>query len=468
MFTQAPAVSLAFVSGPFKISEVLGEGAFGAVFVARVVDDPLQRKIALKVLKAEYSTNPKVLNRARDEARLLSRIQHPSIVRVERLVDLDDRPALVMELVHGVSLKRLLDRYPEGLPVAVALQVIRQTCIALHVAYHEGFGDDKRPLRVIHRDIKPSNMLLSVHGELKVVDFGIATGQFAERESETESLVMGSRPYMAPERLDGATDTPAVDIYSAGMSLFELLAGKPLNLSINPGSHQRTLTEGLDRLNLRGLPADASEDLRQLMRRMCSYEEDFRPSARDAATALGSILEKMGGGELLSLPDFARDVVVPLYNARPRYPVDSRHEMFGLVQRESTPTMSRQVTKRPVLFLSALLVLVLVLASLSLAKARRARTENRVQREAATLASVMVWIPSEVTARVGTSMLAAPGVLRLPPGPAELDLTDGNTVLTCPFDVRDGIAIRYVVDAGRPSISINDGPAVACHPAESH
>lgn len=273
---------------------------------------------------------------------------------------------------------------------------------------------------------------------------------------------------MAPERLDGATDTPAVDIYSAGMSLFELLAGKPLNLSINPGSHQRTLTEGLDRLNLRGLPADASEDLRQLMRRMCSYEEDFRPSARDAATALGSILEKMGGGELLSLPDFARDVVVPLYNARPRYPVDSRHEMFGLVQRESTPTVSRQVTKRPVLFLSTLLVLVLVLASLSLAKARRARTENRVQREAATLASVMVWIPSEVTARVGTSMLAAPGVLRLPPGPAELDLTDGNTVLTCPFDVRDGIAIRYVVDAGRPSISINDGPAVACHPAESN
>ena len=74
-------------AGPFEILEILGEGSFGTVCVARVTGDPLRRKVALKILKGAYTRNDKILNRTRDEARLLSRISHPNIVRVERLMD---------------------------------------------------------------------------------------------------------------------------------------------------------------------------------------------------------------------------------------------------------------------------------------------------------------------------------------------------------------------------------------------
>src|SRR5687768_12433884 len=192
--------------GPYEILEILGEGSFGTVCVGRAQNDPSKRKVALKVLKPAYTNNKKILNRTRDEARLLSQISHPNIVRVEALARFNSRTTMVMEYVEGVSLDQLLIRFKDGLPGAVGIEVTRLMCLALHVAFAEAIGEDGRPMRVIHRDIKPSNVLLSVHGEVKVVDFGIAKGEFEGREAETESVVMGSRPYMAPERLDGMND----------------------------------------------------------------------------------------------------------------------------------------------------------------------------------------------------------------------------------------------------------------------
>ncbi|MEO0601056.1 MAG: serine/threonine-protein kinase, partial [Myxococcota bacterium] len=270
-------------AGPFEILEILGEGSFGTVCVARVSTDPLRRKVALKILKGAYATNEKILNRTRDEARLLSAINHPNIVRVERLMEIAGRPVVVMEHVQGVSLDQLLLRFKEGLPGAIALEVVRQTCLALHIAYAEALGDDGRPLRVIHRDIKPSNVMLSIHGEVKVLDFGIARGEFEGREARTESVVMGSRPYMAPERLDGIADSQAVDVYSAGMSLFELLTGRPMSLSINPVSHDQAMNRQLQYVHIQGMSNPAVEDLRDLIRRMCAYTRDYRPSAADCA-----------------------------------------------------------------------------------------------------------------------------------------------------------------------------------------
>ena len=309
-------------SGPFEILEVLGDGAFGAVFVARLTADPLKRLVAIKVLKAEYASNPKVLHRTRDEARLLSQLHHPNIVRVERLLEIENRPVLVMELVRGVSLKRLLERYRTGLPASVAMEVIRQTCVALHVAYNHAVSADGRPLRVIHRDIKPSNMLLSIHGQLKVVDFGIATGRFAGREAHTESVVMGSRPYMAPERLDGAADTPAVDIYSAGMSLLELLTGRVMNLSINPSHHDRTLAKILDVIKTDALPAVAVDDLRRLIRRMLSYDADYRPNAHDVAAELGRLIATIDPAYFVSLDKCAAEDVEALLAGREKVNLD--------------------------------------------------------------------------------------------------------------------------------------------------
>ncbi len=458
---------------PFEILDVLGEGAFGAVCVARWINDPLQRQVALKVLKPEYVSNPKVLQRTRDEARLLSKLHHPNIVTVEALHEVDERPILVMELVRGLDLKTLLRRSPYGIPASVAMEVVRTTCVALQAAY-EAPGDDGKPMRVIHRDIKPSNMLLTIHGTLKVVDFGIATGQFEGRESRTDSLVMGSRPYMAPERLDRSPDTPAVDIYSAGMSLYELITGHTMPLSVIPSQHDKSMGEHLEQLKPPGLAPAATLDLRRLLQRMCAYDIGFRPSARESALELGRLLDGLDPAHRITLDDFARDVVEPLYQERKRVPLkvalgklqDKELITHALASRPSASGKgSRRRTfdlqLRPAVFIGAVLGLVASSSGAAVSKYFRSHTPRT--NVVASTAGVRVWFPRDAHARVGTQSLAVPGTLNVPPGRQELDLTfdDGRT-LRCSFEAADGVAARYVVERGVGGVSIDDGPAAPC------
>ncbi len=459
---------------PFEILDVLGEGAFGAVCVARMREDPLRRLVAIKVLKPSYANNPKVLHRFRDEARLLSRLQHPHIVRVEQLVQEAARPFVIMELVRGLDARTVLRKQPRGLPAYVAMEIIRRTCIALHAAWHEASTQDGAPLRVIHRDIKPSNLLLSVHGQLKVADFGIATGQFDDREAMTDSLVMGSRAYMAPERLDGSRDTPAVDVYSAGMTLFEMLTGRVMGLSVNPGTHDRTLARQLERLTVEGMSQDHLSDLHRLLHRMCAYDPELRPSALVCATELERLQIGMPDSARTTLEEFANDVVQPMYEDRKRVPL--RKAIAALEDSElldaaaqtaierPPPPPTPEMHKRPALFLGTLLGATLTLSVLAAEKAwTLANTERSMEGPTADQVRVRFWFPSEATARVGALALSFPGLMTLPMGEHELDLTfeDGRTVV-CLFEARQGAAVRYVVDQGQDAISVDDADAIPC------
>ncbi|MCB9664527.1 MAG: serine/threonine protein kinase [Alphaproteobacteria bacterium] len=474
---------------PFEVLEILGEGAFGAVCIARMKNDPLERQVAIKVLKQEYAKNPKVLHRTRDEARLLSRLHHPNIVTVEQLIEIEGRPILVMELVRGPDLKTLLRRHGAGLPPSVAMECVRQTCVALHIAYNEAVGDDGRALRVIHRDIKPSNMLLSVHGQLKVVDFGIATGRFSGRESKTDSVVMGSRPYMAPERLDRGNDTPAVDIYGAGMSLYELLTGNTMPLSVNPSSHDRSLTEHLLRLELPGMTALVNEDLRQLVRRMCAYDVDLRPTARDAANELGRLIDAVDPAHRLSLEEFAKQAVEPLYQDRKKVPLRvavgrledkelltgalGSERPAGLPQAEADPRTRSprprprgrrtEFARQPMIFLGAIFGMVTGVGAIAANKATSAQDRAAARAAASDRTQVRVWFPSDVGARLGTHALTTPGPVPVSSGVQDLELflDDGRT-LTCKFEARPGMTVRYVVERGSGGISIDDGPVFPC------
>ncbi|MCB9682000.1 MAG: serine/threonine protein kinase [Alphaproteobacteria bacterium] len=462
---------------PFEVLEILGEGAFGAVCVARMTNDPLQRQVAIKVLKQEYASNPKVLQRTRDEARMMSTLHHPNIVGVEQLIEVEGRPVLVMELVRGLDLKSILRRSPYGVPASVAMEVVRQACVALHVAYEEAVGDDGKPMRIIHRDIKPSNMLLSVHGQLKVVDFGIATGQFSGRESRTDSIVMGSRPYMAPERLDRSPDTPGVDIYSAGMSLYEVMTGHVMPLSINPSSHDKSMTEHLDALTAPGMTAEALDDLRRLIRRMCAYDATFRPSARDAGAELGRLIDSMDPAYRITLEAFAREVVEPLYTERKPVPLrvavkrlEDNKLLTGAIRSHPAkrpPLRSPELHRRPAVFLGGVFGLVAALGGIAAHKLMIELDEADGTAVAET-ARVQFWFPSDARAQVGPRSLMLPGSLELPSGSTELDLSfnDGRRI-TCRFHALPGTAVRYVVDHGHDAVSVDDGPAIPCHGANA-
>ena len=466
-------------AGPFEIIEILGEGSFGTVCVARVTGDPLRRKVALKILKGTYARNQKILNRTRDEARLLSRISHPNIVRVERLMDVSGRPVVVMEHVQGVSLDQLLMRFKEGLPGAVAIELIRQTCLALHVAYNETAGDDGRPLRVIHRDIKPSNILLSIHGEVKVVDFGIAKGEFDGREAHTESVVMGSRPYMAPERLDGVSDSPAVDVYSAGMSLYELLTGRTMSLSINPVTHEQAMNRQLKYIRVEGMSDASLEDLRDLLRRMCAYDRDYRPTALEGARQLEQCLYAIDSRHRSGLEEFARTTVLPIYESRPRItPEDAvqrsaeddfLREVTGQLTQTGATSSTVALAWTPYLFVGVLALVVAILGALATYKViNQDAASASVAADAVAAAPdgkvrIKVWFPTDAQARIGGRVMTTPDWVDVLPGTTQMELDfDSGEVLNCTFDAAAGIAVRYVVEEGAGAISVDDGQALPC------
>lgn len=458
-------------AGPFEILEVLGEGSFGTVCVARVNGDPLRRKVALKILKVAYTKNQKILNRTRDEARMLSRINHPNIVRVERLIELGGRPVVVMEHVQGSSLDQLLLRFKEGLPASVALEVVRQTCMALHIAFNEALGDDGRPMRVIHRDIKPSNVMMSIHGEVKVLDFGIARGEFEGREADTQSVVMGSRPYMAPERLDGISDSPAVDVYSAGMSLFELLAGRTMSLSINPVTHDQAMNRQLAYLKLPGLGERAVEDVRAVLRRMCAYDRDHRPSAIDVARDIEQCLYALDPDQRITLEEFARTTVLPIYEARPRITPEEAATSAGDEEllREVTgqidvPTKGHRrelIAYTPYLFVGVLAAVVLLLSSAVLY--RRATSGGGGVPGGV---NVRVFLPRDAQGRAGEAFLATSGTIQVVAGRSVLEvLFDDGRNYECGFDAHEGTNVQFV--EAEQGIRVDRGFVVPCSLASS-
>lgn len=470
-------------AGPFEILEILGEGSFGTVCVARVSTDPLRRRVALKILKGAYASNKKILNRTRDEARLLSRINHKNIVRVERLMEVGNRPVVVMEHVQGPSVDALLLRFKDGLPAAIALEITRQTFIALDAAYQKALGEDGRPMRVIHRDIKPSNILLSIHGEVKVVDFGIAKGEFEGREAETESVVMGSRPYMAPERLDGVSDSPSVDVYSTGMTLFELLTGRTMSLSINPVNHDQAMNRQLGYIQIQGMAEPAVEDLRNLIRRMCAYTRDYRPTASECARDLEQLTYAIDAPYRIGLEEFARMTVLPIYEARPRIaPEDALQgdgddaflrEVTGAITNPGAtakpvmqmPANVRQYT--PYIFVGVLGFVVFMLFGMAglklLMGSGGPNTTTGTQAGAHHPVSLSVWIPSDAHAQIDTLLIPNPGRYNVDAGLQLMQMYfDDGTSLNCTFTAADGIAVRYVVDAGRAGLSVDDGPIQHC------
>jgi serine/threonine protein kinase len=201
----------------YRILELLGEGGMGVVY--RALDTELDREVALKFLKAE-GDNQILIRRFRDELRTLAGFNHPNITMLYTSFSWQARPVMVMELVEGEALNRMVERRGP-IPAHVSVPLIAQAIAGVGVAHHKG---------IIHRDLKPANLMLSKGGTVKVMDFGIAKIEDSPGLTRT-SFAMGTPFYMAPEQIDPArfgmkTVDARADIYSLGVTLYELLAGK--------------------------------------------------------------------------------------------------------------------------------------------------------------------------------------------------------------------------------------------------
>ncbi len=200
----------------FEILECLGRGGMGVVYKAR--QPKLNRIVALKILAPEKVAETKFAERFAREAQALARLNHPNIVTVYDLGEVDGLYYLLMEYVDGVNLRQLLRA--RKIAPEEALVIVPKICEALQYAHDEGF---------VHRDIKPENILVDKKGRVKIADFGIAKlvtgGQ--PQQTITQDQVVGTPHYMAPEQMEKPqlVDHRA-DIYSLGVVFYEMLTGE--------------------------------------------------------------------------------------------------------------------------------------------------------------------------------------------------------------------------------------------------
>jgi serine/threonine protein kinase len=210
---RAPDLVGHALDGRYELHAVLGEGAFGRVY--RGLDRRLGRAVAVKVIKPWWAEDSEWVERFQREARLLARVSDPGVVQIYDIGHADEGPYYVAELVEGESLAERLLRGP--LAAAEARAVGEQLCRALASAHAQG---------VVHCDVKPANVLLTPAGAVKVGDFGVA--RLAEGTSQAlTATVAGTPRYMSPEQARGRPTTSATDVYSAGVVLYEMLAGEP-------------------------------------------------------------------------------------------------------------------------------------------------------------------------------------------------------------------------------------------------
>src|SRR5262249_43374853 len=224
MRPQAPNIGRDLLSGQFQILQKIGSGGMGAVYKA--AQPAMNRMVAVKILHPKLANRKDLVSRFRREARAMSHLTHPNTVKVLLYGELEEGSLyIVMEYLEGKNLNQIV-RTEGPLGVDRALPILIQSCAALEEAHRAG---------IVHRDLKPENIFICNQGGLKdfpkVLDFGLA--KVTEREMRPgsiiltqEGMVFGTPEFMSPEQAQGRSLTPASDIYSLAVILYELLTGK--------------------------------------------------------------------------------------------------------------------------------------------------------------------------------------------------------------------------------------------------
>jgi serine/threonine-protein kinase len=197
----------------YELERKIGEGGMARVYVGR--DMRLNRPVAIKIPHQQYTLDADFLNRFFHEAQAAAILQHPNIVDVYDVGQDGDIHYIVMEYVEGIDLKRLINR-EAPLPISQALHIGAQVARGLQAAHQAG---------MVHRDVKPQNIIVAPDGNAVITDFGIAKSARSTALTET-GVVFGTADYISPEQAQGRTASALSDIYSVGVTLYEMLAAK--------------------------------------------------------------------------------------------------------------------------------------------------------------------------------------------------------------------------------------------------
>jgi Tol biopolymer transport system component len=342
------------VLGPYRVRDKLGQGGMGEVY--RAHDSKLGRDVALKILPATFAADPERLARFQREARVLAALNHPHIAAIYGLEEAGEVSGLVLELVEGRTLAETLAA--GRLPLSDALAIARQITEALEAAHARG---------IVHRDLKPSNIMLTPRGDVKVLDFGLATALEADAahpgvsQSPTftaagtrAGVILGTAAYMSPEQARGHPVDKRADLWAFGCVLFEMLTGRR---AFARGTLSDTIAAVIERdPDWSALPATTPEPVRRLLRRCLQKSAgrrlhdivDARLELEDAAAApdavdgwarRGSAWIWLAGSAVLLALALAVSAAWMLSRPGPRgdHRIDRLTDLAGL---EETPALS--------------------------------------------------------------------------------------------------------------------------------
>ena len=291
------------LDGRYRVLSHLADGGMATVYVA--LDERLDRKVALKVMRPDLANDESFVSRFRREARSAAKLSHPNVVAVYDQGEDDGHVFLTMELVNGLTLRQVMQAEGPLTPRA-ALDIIDPVLQALGAAHSAG---------LIHRDVKPENVILREDGTVKVADFGLARAIATGTSTAQTGVLLGTVAYLSPEQVERGVADARSDVYAAGLLLFEMLAGSkaflgdsPIHVAYQhvhsevpaPSSRVNTVPAELDQLVARASarnpddrPRDANEflaEVRRTRQMLLATELDLRPAGTLGAAALNSTI----------------------------------------------------------------------------------------------------------------------------------------------------------------------------------
>ncbi|MEE3371940.1 MAG: protein kinase [Planctomycetota bacterium] len=316
--------------GDYHLLRRLGSGAMAEVYLARQVS--LDRDVAFKVLKSSLTRDENCVRRFQQEARAAASLVHANIVQIYEVGCLGDRHYLAQEYVAGGTVRQWLAG-SSGCSAGKAVAVVRQVAAALECASQQG---------VIHRDIKPENILLTKNGEAKVADFGLArlaiSAQTVDLKLTQQGLTLGTPLYMSPEQIQGGHVDPRSDLYSLGVTAYEILAGT------TPFAGETALNVAVQHLHeeaarLETLRADLPISLCDIVHKLLGKKPDER---YESATELIQDLHGLGLDDSDSQWHFAENAIgstLTIDNAR----LDATRKLDALMKVEAARLPTRRM-----------------------------------------------------------------------------------------------------------------------------